>query len=393
MSDASLPLVGCRVITALNGVELFGHERGNIEVFKALRGMGAEILVGVNTLADNDVREHLHHLGFDTFPLPFGPQWSWQWVRRNPSMLGSNPLAALKCSFSFFRACREFRPTHVHLGSLLAYSFLALSLEFIKLPLIYRMGDCAPVDSRFNMVFWRRLMRRASRVVCNSGFVRDSALAGGARDATVIYNTPPTRGPVTGFATAACPPPKPSRLIYVGSISEHKGLLELVEAVSVLKLELPELALDIVGGSRYDGAFRKRVVELIGQRSLDNCATLHGFEEDPGPLLRRAQVHVAPSVWEEPLGNVVLEAKREGAPSVVFPSGGLPEIVRHRIDGYICRERSVDALVDALRWMLADRSRLAEMGRSAIEDSESRFGMARFEREWAAVYVREVGVQ
>jgi glycosyltransferase involved in cell wall biosynthesis len=308
-------------------------------------------------------------------------------------MLVTNPLVALKCSLLSLRAAREFKPTHVHLGSLLAYSFLSLSLEFLNVPLIYRMGDCAPVDSRFNMFFWRRLMRRASRVVCNSGFVRDSALAGGARDATVIYNTPPTRGPVTRFATAACLPPKPSRLIYVGSISEHKGPLELVEAVSVLKLETPELALDIVGGSRYDGAFLARLAALIRARNLDDRITLHGFLEDPGPLLRRAQVHVAPSVWEEPLGNVVLEAKREGTPSVVFPSGGLPEVVRHKADGYICRDKSVDALVDALRWMLSDRSRLSEMGRSAFEDSESRFGSARFEREWAAVYLREVGVQ
>jgi glycosyltransferase involved in cell wall biosynthesis len=393
MSDASLPLVGYRVITAVNGVELFGHERGNIEVFKALRGMGAEILVGVNLLADNDVREYLHHLGFDTFPLPFGPQWSWQWVRKNPSMLVTNPLAALKCSLLFLRAAREYQPTHVHLGSLLAYSFLSLSLEFLGLPLVYRMGDCAPIDSRFNMLFWRRLMRRASQVVCISQFVRGSALAGGARDTSVIYNASPGRYQVAvGEAVDFCRHNE-MRLVYIGSIAEHKGLLELVEALSILRLEMPELCLDIVGGSRYDGAFRERLVEYISEKDLGICITMHGFVEDPRPLLRRALVHVAPSVWEEPLGNVVLEAKREATPSVVFPSGGLPEMIRHKVDGYICQEKSVEALVDALRWMLADQSRLSEMGRTALEDSESRFGAARFEREWAAVYAREVGFQ
>ena len=41
--------------------------------------------------------------------------------------------------------------------------------------------------------------------------------------------------------------------------------------------------------------------------------------------MRQCEVLVAPSLIEEALGLVVMEAKMAGLPSIVFPSGGLPD--------------------------------------------------------------------
>ena len=60
----SIPdLSNVRVLATINGVELFGHERGNIEVFKALRESGAEVVVGVSSRTHdgvNQVEKTLH---------------------------------------------------------------------------------------------------------------------------------------------------------------------------------------------------------------------------------------------------------------------------------------------------------------------------------------------
>lgn len=114
--------------------------------------------------------------------------------------------------------------------------------------------------------------------------------------------------------------------------------------------------------------------------------SLPGHLPNPAGRYSAAAVHVAPSVCEEAAGNVVMEAKMAGTPSVVFPSGGLPEMVRHQVDGYICRDKTVDALVEGIRWCLADRARLRSMGEAARVDSETRFGQARFAAAWASVY-------
>jgi len=381
-------LSGMRVLSVLNGLELFGHERGNIEVFKTLRNMGARVMVGVNAKQDNHVRDELHRLRIETFALPFGPQWSIRWVKKHPTIALTNFLAVLQCSWIFSRVIRSFKPTHAHLGSPLAYSYVSLALGLYGTPLVYRMGDCPPVDSPFNLRIWRMAMRRSARIVANSEFVRNAALAVGVepRKISVIHNLAPGRAEESGPTLGLPVEPGQEAIVYVGQIAEHKGVRLLIEAFVALAADYPTLRLDIVGGSRYDSAFRIELERLISAKGLQERVCLHGYVSEPASHFKLAVLHVAPSLWEEPFANVVLEAKKAGTPSVIFPSGGLPEMVRHQVDGYICREKSAGALVEGLRWMLSDVARLERMGVAAQEDLENRFGKQRFVDAWAEVY-------
>jgi glycosyltransferase involved in cell wall biosynthesis len=386
MPDTENSRAGHRVLAALNGLELFGHERGNIEVFKVLREMGAEVMVGVNASeCGGEVALHLQQLGFVTFTLPFSNQWSRQWLTQHPSSIYEKVKAVVACSWVFHEAIRKFRPSHIHLGSSLVYSYVSLALALCKVPLVYRMGDCPPVDSPFNLRIWRMAMMRASQVVAVSEFVRESASRAGVRNISVIHNLAPSR-PISASEDAHAPNDGTINLLYVGAVAEHKGLMPLLEALSRLAPGIAELRLDIVGGSQYDTQFRNQLKQLVSSRQLDNRVRFCGQVDDPASFYARAAVHVAPSICEEALGNVVLESKREGTPSVIFPSGGLPEMVRHGVDGYTCREKSVDALEEGLRWMLADMDRLKRMGVAAREDSEARFGSERFTKQWCDIY-------
>ena len=388
MGAANDSLAGVRVLAALNGLELFGHERGNIEVFKALRTQGAEIIVGTNGKGQNHVDAELRRLGFVTFPLPFSNQWSLMWLRNDPLSIREKVSAVIECSRMFVRQVRQFKPTHIHLGSPLAYSYLSVALARVRIPLIYRMGDCPPVDSRFNLRLWRMAMRRSRKVVANSHFVADRAVDAGVDPdkVLVIHGLAPSRiernerGASTDLRAGS------DRLVYVGSLAEHKGLIPLVKAFTKLATELPSLKLDIVGGSRYDAGFRDRLISMLVERSLSSRVSFHGHVDDPLDYFRRAAIHVVPSIWEESAANVVLEAKREGTPSAVFPSGGLVEMVRHKIDGYVCRDKTADALAEAVRWLLADEIRLRRLRAAARDDFDARFGEARFRHAWADIY-------
>jgi glycosyltransferase involved in cell wall biosynthesis len=231
-------------------------------------------------------------------------------------------------------------------------------------------------------------MRRSRKVVAISHFVADRAVDAGVdpEKVLVIHSLAPSRierkerGAGTNLRAGS------DRLVYVGSLAEHKGLIPLVEAFTKLATELPALKLDIVGGSQYDAGFRDRLISMLIERSLSKRVSLHGHVDDPSDYFRRAAVHVVPSICEEGLGNVVLEAKREGTPSVVFPSGGLVETVRHKIDGYVCRDKTADELAEAVRWLLADETRLHGLGAAARDDFDARFGEARFRHAWADIY-------
>jgi glycosyltransferase involved in cell wall biosynthesis len=382
--DVSLPDV--RVLATINGLELFGHERGNIEVLKVLRKLGASVMVGINAREGGGaVGRELASLGFDTFLLPFNPQWSLQFVRKHPSMIVKNPWALVRCSAIFRRVIHRFKPTHIHLGSALAYSYVSAALATSRTPMVYRMGDKPPVDSRFNFVIWKMAMRRAAAVVAISDFIRRSAIDSGvdARRIQTIYNVAPSREEAADSAVEIRRSP---RVLYVGAVSEEKGLMPLVEAFATILRDMPAVHLDIVGASRWDTEFRERLASRIEALQISDRVAFHGHRDDPSPFYRGSLIHVAPSLCDEALGNVVLEAKREGTPSIVFASGGLPETIRHQIDGYVCEDRSAESLAGALRWMLGDDERRLAMGAAARRDYELRFAEERFAREWAAVY-------
>ena len=256
-------LVGVKVVAALNGLELFGHERGNIEVYKVLRGLGADVTIGINAMdAGGDVGRHLRQLEFQTFSLPFSNQWSLQWLKKYPASLPEKVKAVAACSMIFRRKVSDLRPTHVLLGSPLAYSYLSLALAACKVPMIYRMGDCPPFDSPFNLRIWRLAMRRTTHAVAISEFVRRKAISGGlpADRVSVIYNLAPSNE-LPSESRAEDPvvvDEKVRRIVYVGAVAEHKGVKQLLQAFVMLRRSFPDLVLDVVGGSRYDAQFRGR---------------------------------------------------------------------------------------------------------------------------------------
>ena len=93
------------------------------------------------------------------------------------------------------------------------------------------------------------------------------------------------------------------------------------------------------------------------------------------------EIHAAPSVFNEPFGVTVLEAKLAGIPSVVFPSGGLMETVSDGVDGYVCKGKNADALYDGLSYYLND-PRLAHRHGEAARASLERFSRETIGLEW-----------
>ncbi|MDB9347413.1 glycosyltransferase family 4 protein [Nodularia spumigena] len=375
-----------RVLAALTGIELFGHERGNIEVFLALREQGAIVKIGIYKYQDSDVSRYLDELGFETFHLPFGNQWSWLWLKQYPLSIFEKINQLWGCSLTFFKQVQAFQPTHIHISSVIGFNYIFPALFLNKIPVVYRMGDAPPIDSSYNIKIWHLAMIRTTQVVANSKFIKNKILQQNISKSKVkkIYSLSPLRLSSTNSEEEG--KKKSNQLLYVGQLSEEKGLWELLHAVK----KINKCHLMILGDSRYSSNFRKELEGWVKSESLDHQITFYGQVRDPFPFYQQSFVHIAPSIWDEPLANVVLEAKKTKIPSVVFPSGGLPEMVRHQIDGYICRDKTPDALAEAIEWMLSDGDRLANMGKSAYEDYETRFGRKRFLREWANIYLEPV---
>lgn len=74
-------------------------------------------------------------------------------------------------------------------------------------------------------------------------------------------------------------------------------------------------------------------------------------------LYSAVDVFVAPSIQEN-LSNTVMEAMACGTPCVAFDIGGMPDLIKHKHNGYLARPFDVEDLAEGIGWVLADEERL-----------------------------------
>jgi glycosyltransferase involved in cell wall biosynthesis len=182
------------------------------------------------------------------------------------------------------------------------------------------------------------------------------------------------------------------RIIYVGQLIPGKGCDRLLDAVAHLAHRGYDVSADIVGDTdRWEPSAWKGYIATLRARAarpdLAGRVTFLGAREDVPALLAGAALHCFPSRSElrEGFGIVVVEAKAAGVPSVVTPSGALPELISHEVDGFVCADDSVSSLVAGLEYFLADRNRLIEAGRRA-RASSALYTRERLLEKWLAVF-------
>lgn len=119
------------------------------------------------------------------------------------------------------------------------------------------------------------------------------------------------------------------------------------------------------------------------KRAGENITFL-GWREDAQSLFASADVCAVPSLWNEPFGTVGAEALSHGVGVVTFDVGGLSDWLIQGETGIFARERTAEALAEALDKM-ADKAFLAKTSLNALNIVEKLFDPDNFMRnllEW-----------
>jgi glycosyltransferase involved in cell wall biosynthesis len=370
-----------RIIVLFGNIALFGQERANIDALHALQGLGCVVLFLVRKEAwARPLRDELSALDLNWIVAPFPPH---RWGRGlSIAQLLQNLLNICTCSVLLRRMIREFRATHLHVADPVWVLAFLPALIVSRLPLIYSATDApGPLSPRPWRWIWRFIYWRVSIFVAISDFVRQRLLLDGASSQTVtlVYGRPPVRSrSPERFSLVK----DRFRFVYIGQISNHKGMDILLDALRILKKEGADFEFLIAGP--LDGIYCQRIAHEVRADLASHVRLLNQVSDIDG-LLSVADVHVCPSIFEEPLGLVVMEAKRAGVPSIVFPSGGLPEMITHGQDGYVCSKKSAEVLAEAMIIYLKNPDRAAQEGKHALL-SLNKFWPVEFGDAWKRIY-------
>jgi len=375
-----------RILVLFGGIPLWGQELGNIEVIDALvKEAGAECLFVTNRGWGHEaVQPELDRRGLPWTTAPYVGRLG---KAMPPSRWISNIRTILVASLTLVRIMRRFRPTHIHVCNPAHFLNFLPVLLLTRTPVIYRLGDRIALHHPAYRFLWRRLIApRVAEFVCVSKFIaQDLSDALGRRTirTTVIYTRPPARhGSVQPLAL---PPLESSRItfVYLGQIAAHKGIELLIESASALRHRRDFSVLIAGDDNRYADQLRARVRD----DGLEGIVIFLGRVDDVDRLFERGDVHVCPSLDHEGLPLVAIEAKLAGRASIVFPTAGLPEVVSHMVDGYVCPLKTADALRDACLSYLDDPDQARRQGCEARRSLE-RLGVFRFSARWQEVYER-----
>jgi glycosyltransferase involved in cell wall biosynthesis len=381
----------CRVVACCGQMVIAGGaERVTFMALGAILRRGAEVHCIVNGWENFRITGLADEIGA-TWSV--GPYWH-SLTRHNltPLTVLKMVVEIVRVSINLLAEVHRVRATHVLVPDFLTAIRNAPGLLWLRLrgvSVVLYLHN-APATGRFYRRLWRWAVNPLiDRFVCNSAFTERELLAYGvdAAKVTTIPNAAPARLQEWEQTQARIA----GRIIFVGQIIPEKGLDLLLDAVAALRAGGLDATLDVVGdldgweAPAYLGhrdALRRRAAEA----DLATAVRFLGWREDIPRLMRRASIHCCPSRSEirEAFGIVVLEAKLSGLPSVVGPSGNLPELVEHRRTGWVCLEDSAQELAEGLKFFLTDATRLLAAG-TAARDSAETYSEDRFANAWTDV--------
>lgn len=139
-------------------------------------------------------------------------------------------------------------------------------------------------------------------------------------------------------------------LVTVGRLAQEKHIENVIKAAVILKKKNIKFKWYVIGGGELLGSLR----DLASSCNVDDCICFEGFQSNPYPWIRNADIMVHTS-YVESFGIAILEAMSLSVPCIVTDSAGPKEF----IDGNngILVDRNVRNLADAIELLCKDRER------------------------------------
>ncbi|HEX4753916.1 MAG TPA: glycosyltransferase [Solirubrobacterales bacterium] len=180
------------------------------------------------------------------------------------------------------------------------------------------------------------------------------------------------------FLSSPPAPPGGENLLSIGRLVEQKGQLLLLDALAAARREGVESRLVLIG----DGPLRPLIERRIAELGLEDAVELRGWMDnrEVGAEIDASRAVVLSS-FAEGLPIVLMEAMGRGRPVIATRVGGIAELVRPGVNGWLVDASSVDQLSAAIAAVAAasgeELERMGEAGRVSVVERHDRAAEAR----------------
>lgn len=182
-------------------------------------------------------------------------------------------------------------------------------------------------------------------------------------------------------------------VLFVGRFEERKGLDTLIRAIGLIKKEVPNVKLWVIGGDSHKAGTGVETDEVVRVKNViretNTADNVEFIGRVPNFKLKKyyaaADVCCVPSYYE-PFGIVPLESMATGTPVVASKVGGLQFSVDDGVTGYLAKPKDERQVADKISMILKDVNLRMELSSNAVENIAKHFSWEEVTTLCAKVY-------
>jgi glycosyltransferase involved in cell wall biosynthesis len=186
-------------------------------------------------------------------------------------------------------------------------------------------------------------------------------------------------------------PDRPLTIIgQVSSLCSYKGHLVLLDAAKRVLESHPQCLFLMVGYERSERGYRELLLQRAASLGIADHVRIEGYPGPIGDVWNIIDIHVHASQFDS-LPNALLEAMSLGKPSVITSVGGVPEVVKHGVNGILAAPNDPEQLASSLIVLMREPSLRATIGREAQNTYAKYFRLPVMTRELETAFADIVG--
>lgn len=177
----------------------------------------------------------------------------------------------------------------------------------------------------------------------------------------------------------------PEEAVVIGSVgrfSDQKNPLDWINVASLVAEEYPEAFFLMVG----DGPLRADVEAALSLERLGGRVILTGIKRDIARLFSCIDIYLSTSLWEG-MPRTVLQAMRMNLPVIAYKIDGLPEIVKHELNGYLCPPQDLAQMAVYCGYLVENEVQRREMGKRSRELAGEEFSLPKMIKQLESLYL------
>lgn len=223
-----------------------------------------------------------------------------------------------------------------------------------------------------------------SHIIAVSHFIKRELIGVGCDDRkiTVIHHGIDSKMFRPGIKTDEIrrrhPELKDKRIVFhPARIGLGKGCDVGLKALKIIRKQFPDVMLVLAGTKNIIdwGATQQKdiafLVDLVKMFGLEEHVLIDAYTlAEVAQLYEMAELCIYPSSVGEPFGLTMLESLSSAKPMIVTDSGGMPEIIRDGINGFVIPIKDFEALASRIVRLLTDedlKRRFGYTGRQMVE--------------------------